>query len=82
MTNILRMLAVARRLGCHRATVYRKIASGELRPPVRLSGEHGQHGGAVGMPDTEIDDYISKLIAERNVHQARRGAAKPARRKK
>ena len=76
------MLEVARRIGVHRATVYRKIASGELRPPVRLSGEHGQRGGAVGMPDTEIDDYISKLIAERNAHQARRGAAKPARRKK
>ncbi len=82
MTTLLRMHEVARRIGVHRATVYRLIASGALPPPVRLSGEHGQHGGAVAWPEAEIDAFGRKLIAERDAHQARRSPTKSSRHKK
>ena len=82
MTTLLRMHEVARRIGVHRATIYRMVASGALPPPVRLSGEHGQHGGAVAWPESEIEQYGRKLIAERDAHQARHNPTKSTRRKK
>ena len=82
MTTLLRMSEVARRIGVHRATVYRLIVSGALPPPVRLSGEHGQHGGAVAWPEAEVDEYTRKLVAERDAHQARHVPTKISRRKK
>ena len=82
MTTLLRMHEVARRIGVHRATIYRMVASGALPPPVRLSGEHGQHGGAVAWPEAEIEKYGQRLIAEHDAHQAQRTPAKSARRKK
>lgn len=81
MTTLLRMHEVARRIGVHRATIYRMVASGALPPPVRLSGEHGQHGGAVAWPEAEIEKYGQRLIEERDVHQARR-STKSGKRKK
>ena len=36
MTTLLRMHEVARRIGVHRATVYRMVASGALPPPVQV----------------------------------------------
>jgi excisionase family DNA binding protein len=82
MTTLLRMHEVARRIGVHRATIYRMVASGVLPPPVRLSGTHGQHGGVVAWPENEIEQYGQKLIAERDAHHARRIPVKSARRKK
>ena len=82
MTTLLRMHEVARRIGVHRATIYRMVASGTLLPPVRLSGEHGQHGGAVAWPEAEIDEFGRRLIAERDAHQARRVPSKSKRNKK
>ena len=82
MTTLLRMPEVARRIGVHRATVYRLVASGVLPPPVRLSGEHDQRGGAVAWPESEIEQYGQKLIAERDAHQARHNPTKSTRRKK
>ena len=83
MTTLLRMPEVARRLGVHRANIYRMVASGALPPPVRLSGAHGQHGGVVAWPEDEIELYGNRLIAERNAHEAARPIPrKPAKRKK
>ena len=82
MTTLLRMHEVARRIGVHRATIYRMVASGALPPPVRLSGQHGQHGGAVAWPEADVAAYTNRLIAERDAHQAQRAPAKSARRKK
>ena len=70
MTTLLRMHEVARRIGVHRATIYRLIANGALPPPVRLSGAHGQRGGAVAWPEAEIERYGQKLISERDAHQS------------
>ena len=75
------MHEVARRIGVHRATIYRMVASGTLPPPVRLSGAHGQHGGAVAWPEAEIEGFSRKLIAERDAHQARRDPTKAKRKK-
>src|SRR4051794_9192223 len=66
--RFLRANEVAWRLGFHRSTLYRKIASGTLPPPVRLSELHGQPGGAVAWPEVEIDRYAKRLIAEREAH--------------
>ena len=82
MTTLLRMHEVTRRIGVHRATIYRMVANGALPPPVRLSGEHGQHGGAVAWPETEIAEFGRRLIAERDAHQARRAPTKSSRHKK
>ncbi len=78
MTRFVRVNEVAQRLGVHRATIYRKIADGVLPPPVRLSGAHGQRGGAVAWPEAEIDEYGQKLIADREAHYS---APKSAKRK-
>ena len=51
-----------------------------MPPPVRLSGAHGQHGGAVAWPEVEIDAYGEKLIAEREAHYSGT-AVTPAKRK-
>ena len=77
MTRFVRVNEVAQRFGVHRATVYRKVADGELPPPVRLSGSHGQRGGAVAWPESEVDAYARRLVAARDSHYAQRDR-KPA----
>jgi predicted DNA-binding transcriptional regulator AlpA len=74
--QLLRIGEVARRLGLHRASIYRKVANGDFPPPVRLSGAHGQRGGAVAWPEIEIDRYGQRLIDEREAHYSAPKSAK------
>lgn len=59
MTRLLRLPEVCERLGIKRSTVYAKIASGELKPPVKL-------GMTATFPEDEIENYIQTRRAERD----------------
>lgn len=59
MTRLLRLPEVCERLGIKRSTVYSKIASGELKPPVKL-------GKTATFPEDEIEQYIERRRAERD----------------
>ena len=66
--HFLSVREVALRLGVHRATVYRLIASGQFPRPVRLAGVHGQAGGRIAWPEDEVALYAQRLIADRDAH--------------
>lgn len=77
MTALLDIAEVARRIGVHRATIYRLVAAGRLPAPVRLTGQHGQAGGRVAWPESELDAYARSLIAARDSHYAAKRDRKP-----
>ena len=80
MAALLRAGAVAQRLGIHRSTIYRLMdTDAEFPRPVRVTGVHGQFGGAVAWPEDEIAQYVEKLIAKRD---SAVGSPKPAARKR
>ena len=59
MTRLLRLPEVCERLGIKRSTVYAKIASGEIKPPVKL-------GKTATFPEDEIEKFIQTRRAERD----------------
>lgn len=56
--QILRMPKVEGKTGLHRATIYRKVESGEFPKPIHISQN------AVGWIEAEIDAWIAERIAE------------------
>lgn len=56
--RLLRLPAVIDRVGLHRATIYRKVESGEFPKPIHISQN------AVGWIEAEIDAWIAARIAE------------------
>ena len=61
--SLLPLAEVCARLGrCHRATVYRMVASGELPQPVKL-------GSRSAWPESEVAAVIERLKASRNAGQ-------------
>jgi prophage regulatory protein len=58
MTNaaIIRLPAVKARTGLSRSSIYIRISQGTFPKPIKL-GEH-----AIGWVESEIDDWIGKLI--------------------
>ena len=60
-TELLTIPEVARRLGLHRDTVYRKIAAGEI-PALRLGGEHGP----LRVPVDELERWLYSDPDEEN----------------
>jgi prophage regulatory protein len=60
MRQIIRLKAVMSRTGHGRSSIYEKIANGTFPRPVPMGPK------AVGWVDEEIDEYITKLIAQRD----------------
>ena len=61
--SLLPLAEVCARLGrCHRATVYRMVASGELPQPVKL-------GSRSAWPESEVEAVIERLKLARNAGQ-------------
>ena len=55
--KILRRKQLEARLGLSRSTIYAKVATGELPPPIRLG-----NGRAVGWIESEISDHLAALV--------------------
>ena len=51
--NIMRMAAVSRRTGLHRATIYRLIAAGTFPGKLQLSQN------CIGFYETDINDWVA-----------------------
>ena len=68
MTRLLRVPQVCEKLGIKRATLYAKIASGELKPPIKLGGARRS---IAAWTEDEIEEYIQERIRERDERIAR-----------
>ena len=60
--RILRLREVESRTGLKRSSIYQAIATGSFPKSVSITGH------AVGWIDTEVEDWISSRIAERDQH--------------
>ena len=59
-TRFLRMSEVAERVGLHKRTIWRLIASESFPQPVPLGGR------AVGFVESEIEDWMHEKMESRN----------------
>ena len=67
--RILRRPQVLERTGDSRSTLYAKMAAGIFPRPVRIGPR------AVGWVESEIDEYVMALIAERDAGECEAGAS-------
>lgn len=66
MTNfILRLPAVKQRTGLSRSTIYLRISHGEFPAPISLGGR------TVGWVESEVDEWISRQIADARAGKSR-----------
>jgi prophage regulatory protein len=56
--SLLRVSEVCSRIGVSRATVYKFVASGRMKPPVKIGVR------ASGFPESEVNDFIAERIRE------------------
>ena len=61
--RILRRPKVSDRTGKSRSTIYAEMAEGKFPRPVRIGPR------AVGWVESEIDEYVAALIAERDARE-------------
>lgn len=56
--RLLRVSEVSSRIGVSRATVYKFVAAGRIKPPVKIGLR------ASGFPESEINGFIAERIRE------------------
>jgi prophage regulatory protein len=56
--KLLRVSEVCSRVGVSRATVYKFVAAGRIKPPVKIGLR------ASGFPESEITEFIAERIRE------------------
>jgi prophage regulatory protein len=65
--RIIRRSAVSKRTGKSRSTIYAEMAEGKFPRPVQIGPR------AVGWVESEIEEYLAALIAERDAGQSEAG---------
>ena len=61
--RLLRLDAVENRVGWRKSKIYQEVAAGNFPRPIK-------HGAVNTWPESEIDAYISRLIAQRETANA------------